>query len=36
MTVSKTILGYVQPPYGHVHISEIDGDRVVNPLIKGT
>lgn len=33
--MSKTILGYVQPPFGHVHISEIDGARIVNPLAKG-
>jgi hypothetical protein len=32
---SKTILGYVQPPYGHVHITEIDGIHAVNPLQKG-
>lgn len=31
----KTILGYVQPPFGHVHISEIDGTQVVNPLQPG-
>jgi hypothetical protein len=31
----KTILGYVQPPFGHVHISEIDGTNVVNPLQPG-
>ena len=31
----KTILGYVQPPFGHVHISEIDGTTVVNPLQPG-
>jgi hypothetical protein len=31
----KTILGYVQPPFGHVHISEIDGTHVVNPLQPG-
>jgi len=35
VTKSKTVLGYVQPPYGHVHISEIDGSRIVNPLQKG-
>jgi hypothetical protein len=33
--VSSTILGYVQPPFGHVHISEIDGIRSVNPLQPG-
>jgi hypothetical protein len=31
----KTILGYVQPPFGHVHISEIDGTKSVNPLQPG-
>jgi len=35
VTKSKTVLGYVQPPYGHVHISEIDGSRIVNPLQNG-
>jgi hypothetical protein len=31
----KTVLGYVQPPYGHVHITEIDGTHAVNPLQRG-
>jgi hypothetical protein len=31
----RTILGYVQAPYGHVHLTEIDGLRSVNPLQKG-
>ena len=35
----KTVLGYVQPPYGHVHVTEIDeilgADRAVNPLQRG-
>jgi hypothetical protein len=31
----KTILGYVEPPYGHVHLTEIDGAHAVNPLQKG-
>ena len=31
----KTILGYVQAPYGHVHLTEIDGDHAVNPLQRG-
>lgn len=35
VTASKTVLGYVQPPFGHVHITEIDGERVVNPLQVG-
>jgi hypothetical protein len=33
--VSKTVLGYVQPPFGHVHITEIDGSHAVNPLQRG-
>jgi hypothetical protein len=35
VTARQSILGYVQPPFGHVHISEIDGMRVVNPLQRG-
>jgi hypothetical protein len=30
-----TVLGRVQAPYGHVHLSEIDGTRITNPLLKG-
>src|SRR5436189_127003 len=28
----KTVLGYVQPPFGHVHITEINDGKAVNPL----
>jgi hypothetical protein len=35
VTARKTILGYVQPPYGHVHLTEIDGTHSVNPLQRG-
>lgn len=31
----KTILGYVQSPFGHVHLTEIDDTHVVNPLQPG-
>lgn len=31
----KTILGYVQAPFAHVHLSEIDDGHVVNPLHRG-
>jgi peptidase M23-like protein len=31
----RTILGYVQPPFQHVHLTEIDGIHAVNPLQKG-
>jgi len=31
----RTVLGYVEPPYGHVHITEIDGTHAVNPLQPG-
>jgi len=31
----KTILGFVQASAGHVHLTEIDGFRVTNPLLKG-
>jgi hypothetical protein len=29
------VLGYVQPPYEHVHLTEIDGTHAVNPLQPG-
>ena len=35
MIAKQTILGYVQPPFGHVHITEIDGIHAVNPLQRG-
>jgi hypothetical protein len=35
VSARQTILGYVQPPFGHVHISEIDGTKAVNPLQPG-
>jgi hypothetical protein len=35
VTAGQTVLGYVQPPFGHVHVSEIDGTKVVNPLQPG-
>jgi hypothetical protein len=35
VVVSRTVLGYVQPPYQHVHLTEIDGDHAVNPLQPG-
>jgi hypothetical protein len=31
----KTILGYVQPPFQHVHLTEINGTHAVNPLQRG-
>ncbi len=31
----KTILGFVQAAAGHVHLTEVDGFRVTNPLLKG-
>jgi hypothetical protein len=31
----KTVLGYVQTPYGHVHLTEINGLHAVNPLQRG-
>jgi hypothetical protein len=33
--VRRTILGYVEPPYAHVHLTEIDGIHAVNPLQLG-
>jgi len=31
----KTVLGYVQPPFGHVHMTEIENGKAVNPLQPG-
>jgi hypothetical protein len=31
----QTILGYVEAPFGHVHLTEIDGTHAVNPLQRG-
>lgn len=31
----RTILGYVQPPFQHVHLTEINGTHSVNPLQEG-
>src|SRR4051794_2188143 len=31
----RTVIGYVQPPFRHVHLTEIDGIRAVNPLQPG-
>lgn len=30
-----TVLGYVQKTFEHVHLSELDGDRITNPLLPG-
>jgi hypothetical protein len=35
VTARKTVLGYVQAPYGHVHVTEIRHGHVVNPLQRG-
>jgi hypothetical protein len=35
VVASKTVLGHVDAVAGHVHLSEIDKDTVVNPLIRG-
>ena len=31
----ETVLGSVEAPYAHVHLSEIDGTRITNPLLRG-
>lgn len=31
----RTVLGYVRRPWAHVHLTEIDGIRAVNPLARG-
>ena len=35
VTRSVTVLGYVQAPFGHVHLTEIDGGHIVDPLQRG-
>lgn len=35
VVASRTVLGYVEPPYGHVHLTEIDRGRAVDPLLPG-
>jgi len=35
VTARTTVLGYVQAPYAHVHMTEIDGIHAVNPLQRG-
>jgi hypothetical protein len=35
VTAERTVLGWVQARYGHVHLAEIDGFRVHNPLDPG-
>jgi hypothetical protein len=35
VVAGKTVLGTVMRAYGHVHLSEIRGDRVWNPLARG-
>jgi hypothetical protein len=35
VVAKETILGYVQSPFGHVHMTEINGTHAVNPLQKG-
>ncbi len=34
VTARVTVLGNVQAPFGHVHLSEIDGMRITNPLLR--
>jgi hypothetical protein len=35
VVAEQTVLGFVQAPFGHVHLTEIDGTHSVNPLQKG-
>jgi hypothetical protein len=35
VVAQQTMLGFVQAPFGHVHLTEIDGTRSVNPLQEG-
>jgi len=35
VVAQQTMLGFVQTPFGHVHLTEIDGTHSVNPLQEG-
>ena len=35
VTAGKTVLGYIGKSFGHVHLSEIRGSKIWNPLAKG-
>ena len=35
VVAGHTVIGYVQAPFGHVHLTEINGSSAVNPLQKG-
>jgi Peptidase family M23 len=35
VVAGRTVLGYIQAPFGHVHLTEIDGTHAINPLQKG-
>src|SRR3981081_2933488 len=35
VVAQQTVLGFVQAPFGHVHLTEIDDGRAVNPLQRG-
>ena len=35
VTARQTVLGYVKAPSNHVHLTEYEGGRVVNPLVPG-
>ncbi len=35
VVADQTVLGYVEAPFGHVHLTEINGSHAVNPLQKG-
>jgi murein DD-endopeptidase MepM/ murein hydrolase activator NlpD len=35
IVAKKTVLGYIMKSYGHVHLSELRGTKIWNPLAKG-
>jgi hypothetical protein len=35
VTARQTVLGHINKPSGHVHLTEYEGGRVVNPLLQG-
>jgi len=35
VTAGETVLGHVERPFNHVHLTEYESGRIVNPLVRG-
>src|SRR5439155_24572059 len=35
VTAGETVLGHVERPFNHVHVTEYESGRIVNPLVRG-